>query len=985
MDKIEIYKQYYRAVSAVIGAGDKGEKDSLQDYEINQSNFSLNWFYRAFDKILNDERREILRALFLSEELEKNDMDLKISDLGELNESQKMALTKALNSRVTIIQGPPGTGKTQVILHILKQIIENGKNAAVVSSNNSAIDNVYEKSQNFGIKDKIAMLGNKEKRKKFFGHYEAKKDYSDSNFLIPNNTVTGWDMLNEAKDFLSKYPIILSTFHSLLKCFVDGDDFLYDYVIIDEASQSDLIAGLVAVSVAKNIILLGDDEQLPAIFAAKNIPKIEKLLDEIVPDKFLEVGEDRSLLWTFSRKFRDSQIMLNEHYRCHEAIINFCNEYIYDKKLKIKTNKDKFYTKNIKMPIRVLWYDGDYSQYALMDNLPLFNEKNANSYKSSKINLKQIEVFQKEELPYLVQKLKETKNISVCILTPYRGQLALIKDRIKNAIKDTEIAEEYEYVECENNEILSLTIHKSQGREFDLVYLLPVDDGDWEWPWSQKKRLVNVAVSRAKQELRIVLSSSLMSENLQKELNGYYIKPKKSNINSDECGEHFIQLLCDYVYEKSKNLKENGYGFVKSKICSIFDQNAFEKQNAQNKNIKINSIAEEIFYKNFPLNLLEKYDLALQRQCNVTNLIGFKEIKNHMQSFDFVLYEKNSKKVLTCIEIDGFQHQYGNSKQKDLDKTKDELFENIGCKIIKSNVLSELENLDENNAKIVLFRLSAYGSSYGENSILRKNLPQNANKIFTIDEIVKKLVKIHKNIKENLVTFKEKEILRENEADILIKWLKERGVKYFVHFTPVSNLDSILKKGLLPRDKIKTEYTDEYRRDDHTDRNCLSISYINFKMFYNILYRRGNVSNEKNKFAILLIDIDIIKKLGVQNFYFYPTNAANEQSIEYDNLQGLQALKAMFDDVYYIENEKFSRSDENMPDFATTDPQAEVQVSANISPKYIQAIVVNNEKIYNELKKKYQNLDIKLDFRYEDSQKSIYDMQNFYVKFKSKE
>lgn len=156
-------------------------------------------------------------------------------------------------------------------------------------------------------------------------------------------------------------------------------------------------------------------------------------------------------------------------------------------------------------------------------------------------------------------------------------------------------------------------------------------------------------------------------------------------------------------------------------------------------------------------------------------------------------------------------------------------------------------------------------------------------------------------------------------------------------------------------------------------------------MFYNILYRRGNVSNEKNKFAILLIDIDIIKKLGVQNFYFYPTNAANEQSIEYDNLQGLQALKAMFDDVYYIENEKFSRSDENMPDFATTDPQAEVQVSANISPKYIQAIVVNNEKIYNELKKKYQNLDIKLDFRYEDSQKSIYDMQNFYVKFKSKE
>lgn len=35
-----------------------------------------------------------------------------------LNQSQKLAVERALSSKISIIQGPPGTGKTQTILNI---------------------------------------------------------------------------------------------------------------------------------------------------------------------------------------------------------------------------------------------------------------------------------------------------------------------------------------------------------------------------------------------------------------------------------------------------------------------------------------------------------------------------------------------------------------------------------------------------------------------------------------------------------------------------------------------------------------------------------------------------------------------------------------------------------------------------------------------------------------------------------------------------
>jgi len=83
------------------------------------------------------------------------------------NVSQKEAVNKAFSSFLSVIEGPPGTGKTQTILNIIANAVINGQSIAVVSSNNSATKNVYEKLQKNGIEFIAALLGNSTNKKEF--------------------------------------------------------------------------------------------------------------------------------------------------------------------------------------------------------------------------------------------------------------------------------------------------------------------------------------------------------------------------------------------------------------------------------------------------------------------------------------------------------------------------------------------------------------------------------------------------------------------------------------------------------------------------------------------------------------------------------------------------------------------------------------------------------------------------------------------------
>lgn len=83
------------------------------------------------------------------------------------NASQFKAVKTALESKLSVIEGPPGTGKTQTILNIISNILIAGKTVQVVSNNNSAIQNIYEKFSEYGLEFIIASLGKSSNKAKF--------------------------------------------------------------------------------------------------------------------------------------------------------------------------------------------------------------------------------------------------------------------------------------------------------------------------------------------------------------------------------------------------------------------------------------------------------------------------------------------------------------------------------------------------------------------------------------------------------------------------------------------------------------------------------------------------------------------------------------------------------------------------------------------------------------------------------------------------
>lgn len=85
-----------------------------------------------------------------------------------LNESQLQAVEQAFRAQVSVIQGPPGTGKTQTILNILANILLRGQTVAVLSNNNAAVENIYEKLEKCGLGHLVAKLGNQGNRQDFF-------------------------------------------------------------------------------------------------------------------------------------------------------------------------------------------------------------------------------------------------------------------------------------------------------------------------------------------------------------------------------------------------------------------------------------------------------------------------------------------------------------------------------------------------------------------------------------------------------------------------------------------------------------------------------------------------------------------------------------------------------------------------------------------------------------------------------------------------
>jgi len=284
---------------------------------------------------------------------------------------------------------------------------------------------------------------------------------------------------NEIKELLSFLPIWIVTNLSA-KNSLPLKENLFDLLIIDEASQCDIASALPLFYRAKQVVIIGDPKQLKHISILNETEDKKVASENKVSPLYLDYAYSKNSLYDITERIIKSKNktpkLLNQHYRSCRDIINFSNEYFYDKKLNIMTDEDKLISNKIH-PRGVKWIDVQGKT----------NQTKSPSNKEEAIEIiKILKNFQKSKL----------KKISFGVVTLFRAQMDLIVDRIKRT------------KELEKMDITVGTTHRFQGDEKDIILFSPaISQGikqttlNWIHTTSQ---LLNVAITRARSVLIIV-------------------------------------------------------------------------------------------------------------------------------------------------------------------------------------------------------------------------------------------------------------------------------------------------------------------------------------------------------------------------------------------------------------------------------------------------------------------------------------------------
>jgi uncharacterized protein len=210
---------------------------------------------------------------------------------------------RELDSSYLFIQGPPGTGKTYTAALAIIELLRAGMRIGVSSNSHIAINKVLEEIEKHAKKQNFSFVGVK----------RGSKDDPETAFNGPNVTT-----LYKSEEITSDHRLVGGTvFH-----FSRADQWqAYDYLFVDEAGQVSL-GNLVAMGgCARNIVLVGDQMQLPQPVQGvhpgeSGLSSLEYLL------------QDRATVPP------DHGILLNETRRLHPRLCDFISAAVYDNRLK---------------------------------------------------------------------------------------------------------------------------------------------------------------------------------------------------------------------------------------------------------------------------------------------------------------------------------------------------------------------------------------------------------------------------------------------------------------------------------------------------------------------------------------------------------------------------------------------------------------------------------------------------------------------------
>ena len=426
------------------------------------------------------------------------------------------------------------------------------------------------------------------------------------------------DLFFKTRDFLKEYPVVLSTTFSATSNV--NPIHKYDYLIMDEASQVDIAAGALALSCAKNAVIVGDLKQLPNV--------VDSHTEEIVSAVFAKYGIDEAYRYS-TNSFLSSlcrlypqipQTLLREHYRCDPLIIGFCSKQFYNGEL-IPMKKGE----TVFAPICVVrTVKGNHAR--------------------GTVNYRQVDTITQEILPVLEERFSD-----IGIITPYNEQVKALRNELKKTGRD--------YV--------AATVHKFQGREDDAIVLSTVDNQIREF--TDDPHLLNVAVSRAKKQFTLVVSADEQPDSNIRDLIDYIEYYQGNSVQSgissiyDLLYRDYTQELLNFYKTHQKVSEYDSENLTYWAIRETLQENGFDH-----------------------LDILMHYPLRhLVTTASVLTQEQRAYASRSWTHLDFLVYDTVSHKAKLAIEVDGTQFHRRNSDQGQRDLIKDSILQALSLPLLR--------------------------------------------------------------------------------------------------------------------------------------------------------------------------------------------------------------------------------------------------------------------------------------------------------------
>lgn len=425
------------------------------------------------------------------------------------------------------------------------------------------------------------------------------------------------DFRGKSREFNREYPVILSTTYSIKGTL--SFEHIYDYLIVDEASQVDLATGVLAFACARNIVIVGDLQQLPNVLDSKNFQDSEAVWSRYSLPETYHFSAHSLLSSAIATWPEAPTVLLREHYRCHPKIINFCNQKFYSGKLIVMTE--------------------DHEE---PDVLTMYRTAPGNHARGH-LNQRQIDVIRQEVLPSLARQ----GYASIGIITPYRDQVAAIQTQLG---KDLEVA----------------TVHKFQGREKDTIILTSVDNVITDFV--DDPRMLNVAVSRAVKSLTVITSQDPQNDRTNYGDLARYIEYNNCAVIESSVYSVFDLLYQGYAEQRRAFLKKHGRvsEYDSENLLYAVIQNVLQKEEFSFVDCAVHVSL---------VNLVKDYSMLTEEETAYA--------RNPLTHVDFLLFRRMDKSPLLAVEVDGVAFHAAGSTQAGRDEKKNRIFELCGIPLLR--------------------------------------------------------------------------------------------------------------------------------------------------------------------------------------------------------------------------------------------------------------------------------------------------------------